>query len=158
MSWSNFRVQQTPEIETKFPKYSTYSTTTWSSSLVYKFGCWSSKASVLTCPQRISQIGAGTNDNGKIPHLWGTLHKNSLHRSNHQPNVKGGRRRNFELASCWTSKLRLKTVHKLKIEGNSEKGINMEFVQVKLNKIPLVNQGKMGSISVKLALVCVRAP
>ena len=30
----------------------------------------------------------------------------------------------------------------------------MEFVQVKVEQDPLVNQGKIGSISLKLALIC----
>ena len=34
----------------------------------------------------------------------------------------------------------------------------MEFVEVKVEQDLLVNQGKIGSISLKLALICIRAP
>ena len=48
---------------------------------------------------RISQIGAETDENGKIRRLGGTLHRNSLDRPNHKKTVSGIRRRISELAS-----------------------------------------------------------
>ena len=84
MSWNN-RFQQTPETEIKNPEHSTFSIKNHLYLILYLAGEAPQRVCFDLSSARISQIGAETDDNGKIHHLGGTLHRNSprIDRPNH---------------------------------------------------------------------------